>query len=71
MRTDQLLMIAIGCVGILIALLPFVLSLGTHLFYGSSYWDSAVPYMVYVSVPVGVLFALVGWCVQFACSMWG
>ena len=64
----------IGLVGVLLAMLPVLYAvLGGMLGWDKSdpSWGAALPFMLFITVPAGLVVSLIGWAIQFAYSMWG
>ena len=68
------MMLIITAVGLLIASSPILYAvLGGLLGWDREdpSWGAALPFMLFITVPAGLVVTLVGWAVIFAYSMWG
>lgn len=64
----------IGLAGAVVAMLPVWIALYGWLMRldrADPSWGAALPFLLFYTIPAGLIISLIGWAVQFAYSMWG
>lgn len=64
----------IGTLGLLVAGVPiWIAIIGGLLQWDKSdpSWGAALPFMLFYTIPGGLIVSIIGWMIQWAYSMWG